>query len=449
VALLDTLRAGNVCTAISNLARRPFVRNVATVATGTAAAQAITMAFAPIVARLYGPEAYGLQGIFMTVVGLLATVAALGYPTAVVLPRSDADARGIARLSLYVGLIVTAVVMLLLTFFGTEFLALLNAETIAPFLYLIPAAMIISVLTGVLSQWLIRKHAFRIIASYGVVTALLLGTARTLGGVVNPSALVLIATNVFGALLGVTLTYLGWKRIAKPPEPTGNADNAPKTLGQLAREHGDFPTLRTPQNLINAFSQNLPILLLASFFGAASAGQYTIANAVLGMPASLIAGSVMAVFYPRINEAIHNGENARALIVKATLGMAATGVLPFLAVLVAGPILFAFVFGQEWHTAGVYAQLLALWLFFQYINRPAVSAIPALRLQGGLLIYELFSTGTKVLGLWLGFIYFKSDVAAIAIFSLFGVVAYVWLILWVIYRSGHLPIPENPKPSCS
>jgi len=41
-----------------------FVRNVAIVATGTAGAQAITMAFSPINTRLYGPEAFGILGTF-------------------------------------------------------------------------------------------------------------------------------------------------------------------------------------------------------------------------------------------------------------------------------------------------------------------------------------------------------------------------------------------------
>jgi len=96
------------------------------------------------------------------------------------------------------------------------------------------------------------------------------------------------------------------------------------------------------------------------------------------------------------------------------------------------------VFGVEWQLAGVYAQWLSLWLFFQYVNKPAVSAIPALRLQKGLLIYEVFSTGTKVLALYLGYTVFKSDVAAVALFSVVGVAAYAWLILWVTMRSGKL-----------
>lgn len=68
---------------------RPSVRHVMTVATGTAAAQAISMAFAPLITRFHGPEAFGLQSLFLSIVALLATLAALSYPIAIVLPRSD------------------------------------------------------------------------------------------------------------------------------------------------------------------------------------------------------------------------------------------------------------------------------------------------------------------------------------------------------------------------
>lgn len=56
-----------------------FVRNVATLAAGTAAAQAIAMVFSPIITRLYGPEAFGLLAIFTSVVGLLSAGVALSY----------------------------------------------------------------------------------------------------------------------------------------------------------------------------------------------------------------------------------------------------------------------------------------------------------------------------------------------------------------------------------
>jgi O-antigen/teichoic acid export membrane protein len=422
---------------LQDFCKRPFIRNVVTVASGTAVSQAIAMVFSPIITRLYGPEVYGLQGIFMSLVGLLTVVAAFGYPTAIVLPKFDADAMGIARLSIYIAISMALLTTISLYLFGTDMLRLLNSEAIFAFIYLIPVAMFISVVNRVLEQWLIRKKAYSLIAKYGVFTTLLLNSVKTGLGVLNPTAIVLIATNMLGGILGSALTYLGWHKLVSKQPAMEVISRPGASLAQLAGRHRDFPLLRTPQDLINAFSQSLPMLLLASYFGARTAGQYAIALSVLSMPSGLIGGSVMAVFYPRINDAIRNGENARALIIKATVGMAVTGCLPFLAVIVAGPFLFELVFGAKWQTAGVYAQWLSPWLFLQYVNKPSVSAIPALRLQGGLLIYELFSTGTKLLALWLGFTVFRNEVTAIALFSMFGVVAYVWLIIWVIRRSGN------------
>ena len=432
--------------ALKKFAKRPFIRSVATVAAGTAAAQAIAMAFSPLITRLYGPEAFGLQGVFISVVNLFSVIAALGYPIAIVLPKLDADALTLARMSIFIGAGIALLTTLILYFIGTDLLALLNSEAIVPFLYLIPVAMFIAVLGNVLGQWLIRKKAFALTAKYGVFTTLLLSVIKASLGFLYPTALILIVTNTLGSLVGAAMTYLGWRKQATK-HPAVQAVQPAATMRQLARQYRDFPLLRTPQNLINAFSQSLPVLLLAGYFGPSAAGQYAIAIAVLGMPAGLIGGSVMAVFYPRISEAIQNGENARSLIIKATVGMAATGALPFLVVIIAGPFLFEFIFGEQWQTAGVYAQWLSVWLFLQYVNKPAVSAVPALRLQGGLLIYELFSTGTKVFALWLGFIIFENDVAAIAVFSIFGVIAYTWLILWVVQRSGRLNDHERNKTS--
>jgi O-antigen/teichoic acid export membrane protein len=422
-----------------SLARRPLLRSIATVATGTAAAQAVTLAFAPIVTRLYGPEAYGLQGIFMSVVTVLTTVAALGYPTAIVLPAQDADARRLVRLSLRIGAAMSVLVAAILAYAGPGFLAWLNAEAIAAFLFLIPVAMFVSVLGAVLGQWLIREKAYRLTAGHAVATATLLGASKAGFGLVAPTAMVLIATNLLGTLLGTLLAYARLRHVAArrpPPAATGTPVDPPGTLWALARRHGDFPLLRTPQNLINAVSQSLPLLLLASYFGAGASGQYAIAITVLGVPAVLIGGSVAAVFYPRITEAIRAGEDARSLILRATTAMAATGALPFLAIVLLGPALFSFVFGARWETAGLYAQWLAPWLFLQYVNKPAVAAIPALRLQGGLLAYEVVSTGTKLAALYLGYVVFEDEVAAIALFSAAGVIAYAWLIVWVIRRSA-------------
>jgi O-antigen/teichoic acid export membrane protein len=421
---------------ILTFCRRPFVRNVAAVAGGTAAAQAMTMAFSPLITRLYGPEAFGIQGVFVTIAGVLATVAAMSYPIAIVLPRSDVDAMSIARLSLTIGVSMSILVTIILLFLGNEILTLLNVEEISFLMYLFPFAMLISVVSAVVSQWLIRKKAFSLIAKVTVWQSLFMNSIKAGLGFMYPTAAVLIVTNTIGGLLSAALMLLGLRKARIAEDQNAEISGSGLSTGAVAKQYRDFPLLRTPQGLLNVVSHSLPVVMLATYFGPSAVGFYSIASTVLAMPAGLIGGSVMQVFYPRINEAIHRGEDAKALIIKATAGLALTGALPFAVVIIAGPAIFEFVFGTGWRTAGVYAQWLSPWLYFQYINKPAVSAIPSLRLQKGLLLYELYSTGTKVLALYIGYVVFEDDVTAIALFSIFGVVAYTWLIIWVIFHSG-------------
>ena len=69
-----------------------FVRNVAAVATGIAAAQAISLAFMPFLTRLYGPEAFGALAAFTAVVNIITPLATLGYANAIVMPETEEGA---------------------------------------------------------------------------------------------------------------------------------------------------------------------------------------------------------------------------------------------------------------------------------------------------------------------------------------------------------------------
>lgn len=64
-------------------------------ASGTAMAQVISMLLAPIITRLYGPEAYGMMGTFMAIIGIFTPIAALTYPIAIVLPKIMKMRRGL------------------------------------------------------------------------------------------------------------------------------------------------------------------------------------------------------------------------------------------------------------------------------------------------------------------------------------------------------------------
>jgi O-antigen/teichoic acid export membrane protein len=415
-------------------AKKQFVRDVATVATGTAVAQILVIAFAPFITRLYGPEAFGLFGMFMALVVVLAPVSALSYPIAIVLPGRDEEAKALIKLSVYISLGVALLVTLVLLAGGDWLLNLLGAGTLAPFKFLIPFNILFAAWMQISQQWVIRKRKFKISAKAAIGQAVLENGAKTGIGIFHPLSGVLIVASSIGYIIHITMLYFGLK---KSERPTYKQDPAGEiiSLRSIAGKYRDFPVYRTPQVFINAISQSLPVLILATLFGPVAAGFYTLGNKVLKMPSALIGNSVQTVFYPTIAEAANKGQNIRKPIISATLYMAVVGIWPFAVVSVFGPWIFGVIFGAEWIQAGEYARWISLWAFFAFLNRPSVAAIPVIGLQRFFLGYEIVSVFLRIVALIAGFYLFRDDVIAILLFSVTGAALNLFLIGSTICKS--------------
>ncbi|MFG6147466.1 lipopolysaccharide biosynthesis protein [Halobacillus sp. B23F22_1] len=406
---------------------KPFVRNVIIMATGTAAAQLVNILLQPFITRLYGPEAYGLMGTFLAIVAIIAPIVALTYPIAIVLPKSDKDAKGLILLSLYITIGVALSVGIILFFLNDQIVKMFQIEIISNYLYLIPIVIIFAGFLQVTEQWFIRTKQFGVNAKATFFQAIILNGSKVGIGFFHPIAPVLIIlsamTNGMKALL---MVFFARKSSYKS---TTQETSTSHTIKELTKRYKDFPIFRAPQVFMNSISQNLPILLLTSFFGPASAGFYTLGRTVLGIPSQLIGKSVGDVFYPRISEASHNGENLTYLIKKATFALAVVGFLPYVIVFIFGPWLFSFVFGADWVTAGEYARWIALWMFFLFINQPSVKALPVMAAQAFHLRFTIVTLVTRTGLLAIGYFIFSSDTIAVALFGVSGAVLNIFLII--------------------
>ncbi|WP_312764171.1 lipopolysaccharide biosynthesis protein [Stutzerimonas balearica] len=419
---------------LKSLSKSRFVRNVLVVATGTAGAQAITIAFSPILTRLYGPEAFGLLGTFMAVLAIATPIAALTYPIAIVLPKSDTEAIGLCKLSAGLAFAAAALLGLLILLLGDRLAELFSLQSISGFLLLIPLAMIFSAFHQILLQWLIRKQQFRLTAQVAVVQAFTVNSAKAGIGWFNPLATTLIVLATLGSALHVLLLWLSLRKRSIPRSRSEQGDPVIRQynvqrLKKLAYRYRDFPLYRAPQIAINALSQGLPVLLLASFFGPVAAGLYSIAKMTLGAPVTLIGQSISTVFYPKFNEAYSNKENSYRLLMKSLGLLAVVGLTPAVVVIFFGPLFFEVVFGSEWAGAGVYAQWMAPWFYCMLITRPVIAAIPVLSMQKFFLIYELAGVPVRAGMLLLGFYIYSSPVVSVALFSLIN--CFMYLILTV------------------
>lgn len=419
---------------IQNTLNSKFIRNVAIIAIGTATAQGIKMAFSPLVTRIYGPEAFGLLGTFMAIVSILTPVAALSYPIAIVLPREDSDAKGIAQLSMAASFFIVGLISLIIIFVGERLVILLHLQSINNYIWFIPLIVFFEAFNQIIRQWLIRKKEFSISARIAVVQAFILESAKAGFGYFYPLASILVILATTGHALNAGLLALGIKCSQKSQEGVEKSVKPKSSLKALARHHYDFPLYRTPQVFINAVSQSFPILMLSAFFGPSAAGFYTLSRTVLGIPSKLIGKAVGDVFYPRITEAAHKKEILTHLILKATFALAAVGFLPFAIIIFFGPCLFSFVFGEEWIVAGNYARWIALWLYFMFINTPSVKVLPVLSAQGFHLLFTLFTIIIRLSVILFSYYFFNSDIIAISLFGISGAILNIFLVMIIINK---------------
>lgn len=412
---------------LQRIMQKPFVKNVAILVTGTAGAQAISMVLSPIITRLYGPEVFGILGAFTSIVAVATPIVALTYPIAIVLPKRDENAKNIMRLSLYITLFITGAICIALLFFSENIVNLLGISEMKPFLYLIPIVIIFSGIMQVSEQWLIRTKQFSVNAKASFFQSLIINGSKAGMGLIYPSATVLVGlqaiSNGVKALIMILFTKKSDKTLVKYSE------EKLLTIKELAFKYKDFPVYRAPEVFISSISQNLPILLLATLFGPATAGYYTIGRTVLGLPSTLIGQAIGDVFYPRISEAVNNGENITSLIKKATLSLCVIGIIPFGLVIIFGPWIFEFIFGSGWGTAGEYARWIALASFSTLINKPSVRSMPVLNAQRFHLIFTIVVLLIRIASLFVGFIVYNSALVAIALFSISSLLLNIILIV--------------------
>lgn len=418
---------------IRKVLKSSFVRNVAVLATGTAAAQVITLIASPVITRIYGPEAFGMMGVFMAVAQIFIPIAAFSYPIAIVLPKSDSNARNLIRLSVLISFAFSLFSLIILLLFNKSIVDIFRIEEISSYMFLIPIVILSAGLMQVSEQWLIRTKQFGISAKVSFLQAIINNASKIGIGFLYPIASVLIIINAFGNGMKAVLMFLfirksNYKPVEKKQEPR-------LSIKESAKKHIDFPLYRAPETLVNAVSQRFPVLMLTTFFGPAAAGFYTLGNNVLQRPIQLVGRSVGNVFYPRIAEAANNQESLSKLIIKATFSLMALGIVPFGIIIFFGPWIFTLIFGADWVVAGEYAQWIGIFLFCEFINKPSVKSLPVLSAQLFHLIFTVITLIVRVISLLVGYLWFDSDIVAIALFGISSAGMHTILILLVLKKS--------------
>lgn len=364
-----------------------FAKNISMLVGGAALARVISILAAPIIARLYAPDDFGVAALFVAIAVVLNSVSSLRYENAIVLPDAWESASILIKLAT---ILLSVFCLLLLLFFGFVFVTGWQApglETIGVWVVAIPFAVLLLGAGNILRQWAIREKRFKGIAHSdagdSVVTA---GSRIMLGTLFGSSVYGLILGYFSGTAAKLAILLRGAKGRLNPH---GKDVISRKELSDTASRYRNFPVYNAPTALLSAVSDHLVVLFMGAIYAPAVVGYYAMGNRLVQMPMGTIGKSVQQVFLQKAVELHREGKKLGAALMKTTIGLLLIGSPVFVLLYMYGMPLFEFVLGDRWGMAGRYAEILAPLLLVLFALAPSTAIFVVLERQRLFLFFQV------------------------------------------------------------
>lgn len=406
-----------------------FVSHVLKLVTGTVIAQAITLITAPILSRLFPPEAFGTCSVFVAIISLLAIIVCLRYEFAIMLPERDEDAINLVMGSLAIAFVFSGAVGFLIWIEKEFIIRLLKSPELSPYLWIVPGALFIQGLFQSLNSWNSRRKYFGRLSVARVSASITTSaTPMMMSAAGQANAGGLIWSWVAGTIVFTLTLYIQIGR--EVYQSLRNSLQLDRILFGL-RRYWKFPVINVWGEFMNNLSWFLPALMLSAFFSQTTVGYYALANRVILLPSILIGNAIARVFLQKISVTRDNKEDLSKTAQLVFQVLVFCGFLPSVILTLTGRELFSVIFGPNWTEAGRYVQILGPWLFFLFVASPLSALFIALERQDLALIVHLSIFLTRLFALIVGGVLENIDLT-LWLWSGTGILVYGAMGLWAL-----------------
>lgn len=350
--------------------RSEYIRNLTILVTGSASAQFIALALSPVFSRYYSPHEFGLLAVFMSILSALSVIVCLRYEFAIIPARTVDDASALLQLSLKITLLTTLLSLAGVTIFNLFFS---GNKDLSNWLWLLPVMTLANGSYQAMLNWANRHKNYKLISRYRIINSIIANGVILAAALLGYISYGLLVGFVAGGVTAMLVLYIS---IQKSNAPFAfNLGNA--KLRETARKYDVFPKVNLWQAFADMLLINGVIYFLTFFFSQAVVGLYGMTMRVLQAPFNLIGYSIGQIFLQEAAHQYHEGKNIQPLIKKSILRTAVVALPIVIILVITGPDIFAFVFGDQWRESGQFARILAPWFFLDFIRTP-ISQVPVI-----------------------------------------------------------------------
>ncbi len=336
--------------------RGSFISHVATLVTGTAISQAITLAAMLVLTRLFAPAAFGLLAVFMTIVSMLSVLGGARYELAIMLPKDDREAANVFYVATLVLTAICILSLLVVTLLHQRLATVLGGPSMESWFWAIPAVLFANGFNQVLGYWCGRMKRFRHLAvsriaqSFGtVVIQIALSLVHASGGVA------LIGGWIFGQSLGTAVLFA---QVVRQDGAFLRSSWDWRAIPRLLRTYRNFPFYKAPFSFVSNSAAQLVVVAIRMFSSLTTVGLFSMASRAIYLPATLVASSMNQVFYEKA--ATETAPGRLESFVNRVLRIQVVLMTPLLFFTTfESRLIFATVFGARWTESGAFAAFLA------------------------------------------------------------------------------------------
>jgi len=353
-------------------------RDVLLLMAAAGAAQVVNFFALAAFTRLYGAAAIGSVSVVIAWATYIGIAATGRYELGVMLQPAEQGAARMTRLAVWLAGIVCSLVFV----FSWLFSRFVEFDRL--FLFCAPLAFLLCC-GQAFNYSQTRKRRFGLLALSRVVETLMLAAV----------GLALANAGEFGLLLAYACGYAA-VALMLGRGMLGELDRGVNGLVETALENKRYPLGNVPQSLLDAFFFTGILLFVSWQYGAAEAGYYALCLRIVQAPVGLIVRPIATVFYANASALYREALDTKTLA-RRTMFSTLWFAVPFAVVVaVAAPYLFELFFGEGWERAGLFAQIIVLWLALDFVRAPLAQLTVVYARQRLQLLLSLLSAAAIV-----------------------------------------------------
>lgn len=328
---------------------------------GNVGVQVITLAFYPILSRLYNPAEFGVFGFFTSTILILGIFSTGQLHTLLPNPRDDEEALSILKSCIFLNFLLSIFFFLIFFFFQEKLRAYYGEYTL-----IVAISVFFYGLNEAFKMWFIRFKAYKTNSLTININRLLSNALK----VVSTKSLGLVYSEVVANL--VTSAY-GFSYTKKK----FSRGLAFPTMAEVIRDikaHITYPTIFAFGTFCQYLVFELPIFAIGKVFNKTILGNYVLANKLSVQAIWLVSASLVAILHNKFVEDINSGKGINFKFLVKFLTVLFVAALPIsFSIYFFGDRILVFILGENWILAGEILTILAPLIITKLLVGPILS----------------------------------------------------------------------------